>query len=72
MSPETVLSSNLVYTMHLSDEAQNVHMVLVSDFWKFPLWSLTLISVTLLATFIWWKYWSQVREQASRFLRILI
>jgi hypothetical protein len=71
MSPETVLSSNLVYTMTLSDEAQHMHMALVSDFWKFPLWSFTLISITLLATFTWWKYWSQVRERASRLLRIL-
>jgi hypothetical protein len=64
---QTIFSSNLVRVVSNSQDASDpVHMVLTSDFWKFPLLTVSLVVVTILPALLWWKLYPVYRRKVLK------
>jgi len=64
----TVFSSNLIQIQKADDSRGTMSMVLVTDFWKYPLLTAGLVAVTLFLAFGWKIRWAAVRRSVLRYL----
>jgi hypothetical protein len=65
---QTILSSNLVRVVGEANQDGLTHLVLVSDFWKYPVLTGILIIITLLPVFAWRRVRVLIRQRISRLL----
>ena len=59
---QTIFSSNLVRVQGDANDDGLTHMVLVSDFWKYPIFTATLLIFTLLPVFGWRRFKLLIHE----------
>ena len=46
-----------------------MHPVLVTDLWKYPLLTVSLVITTLIPAFAWQKYWPKCRQKIADWMQ---
>ena len=53
----------------LAEVDKPMHLVLVADFWKYPLLTISLLVMTLIAAFAWQKYGPRCVRKVANWIR---